>query len=619
MVKMMGAAAAVLTRQPDQSWQIDEANAHWQKVWGRAEDAETPCALSDLLSPSLVTRWRSGLEDVEGRDLQYPWPATEQHMHVRFSPLHGVEGVPRCLVTVLTRPLGEETDYQQRYTELFESAPAMMHSIDAEGRLVHISDMWLQRLGYTRGEVLGRRSTELLTPESRRYAIEEVLPQYMITGRCESVPYQFVTKSGELVDVLLSATSEYDDDGRVNRSLAIIVDVTPLKRLTREREQALKAELESAALSHDILNAQSEMICRFLPDTTLLYTNEAYARIFGSTPTELVGRAFLDFIPAVDQAGTLNQLKLLGDPAGPGTMTYEHRALVHGHEVWQEWTDTAIFDTDGRVLEFQSIGRDVTERKLAETSLRESNEKLAQANADLEQFTRVAAHDLKAPLRGIKNLASWIEEDLGEQLTGEARDHFEHLVRRVGRLSALLDDLLAYARLGQRIDQVREVDILELAQEVVYVVDPPDAFTVQVVGETQILNTQTTPLSTALRNLVSNAIKHHDRGEGSIIVTVKAADGGCELLVEDDGPGIPEQYHTRIFEPFTTLKSRDEVEGSGMGLAIVKRLIELHGGHIHLEAPITQQGAPTDAAGRRGTRFTLYWPNTGGSVTDSRP
>lgn len=599
------APAAIVRCEPGGRWHLEAVNVGFAAVMGLKQGEGAGIEARALVSGAQWAPWAAALDRrAHGRSQRLPTPDGESLM-AQLSPLSS-EGEARRLL-LIGHPVAPpvRTDWRANYEALFERLPTMMHSIDAQGRLLHVTDMWLSVMGYRREEVIGRRSTEFLTEASRQLA-REVLPEFMRTGHCQNIPCQFITKAGQRIDVLLSATAEMGPDGEMLRSLAVLSDVTALKRLAAEREAALKASEEVASLTESILNEQTEMICRFLPDTTLLYVNEAYARAFDASPTELTGQRFLQFIPEADRPGVRAHLQKISDPAGSGRVTYEHRSIVRGRMVWQEWTDTALFDNEGHVLELQSIGRDITERKQAELSLTRANEKLAQANSDLEQFTRVAAHDLKAPLRGVRNLATWIEEDIGEHLTGETGQHFEHLVRRVERLDNLLDDLLAYARLGQRVDLPREVHVPSLAREVVELVGLSRGISVNVTGDAPPFTTQATPLSTTLRNLISNALKHHDRSEGCVDVIVSVDGAAVVVVVEDDGPGIPAKYHERVFQPFTTLKSRDVVEGSGMGLAIVRRIVELHGGQITLEAPIH----PGAEGGERprGTRFTVRWP-----------
>ncbi|NJC88092.1 MAG: PAS domain S-box protein [Desulfuromonas sp.] len=145
---------------------------------------------------------------------------------------------------------------EERYRHLYTETPVMLHSIDQDGRLVNVSNYWLDTLGYKRNEVLGRKTSEFLTEESRRYAEEVVLPEFFRTGSCTEVPYRVVKRDGEILDVLLSATAERDDEGKVIRSLAVMIDVTERKRAG---EEIKKLNSDLAARAVELENANREL------------------------------------------------------------------------------------------------------------------------------------------------------------------------------------------------------------------------------------------------------------------------------------------------------------------------------------------------------------------------
>ena len=268
------------------------------------------------------------------------------------------------------------------------------------------------------------------------------------------------------------------------------------------------------------------------------------------------------------------------------------------------WVDTTIVPILGeraKLIGYASIRIDITDRKQMEFRLAQQAQDLLRSNEELEQFAYVASHDLRAPLRGIENLVTWIEEDLESSLAGDTRTNMDLLKSRVRRLESLLDDLLAYSRAG-RGDTVSDlVDTKEMVGELALLVGPPQGFSI-VRGETlPILQTARAPLTQVVQNLISNAIKHHDRpGNGHVWIEALALPHAIEFTVTDDGPGIPERFRERVFGMFQTLKPRDEVEGSGMGLAIVKKLIERQGGKIWL----------TEGRAGQGLSVHFIWPHS---------
>lgn len=228
-----------------------------------------------------------------------------------------------------------------------------------------------------------------------------------------------------------------------------------------------------------------------------------------------------------------------------------------------------------------------------------TNEILKRSNEDLAQFASIASHDLKSPLRAIDTLAGWISEDLGENQSAAIRENLRLMRQRVRRMERLLDDLLAYSRAGKVRDAVRPVQIREMVDEITALIEVPPGLQVQLLGRPEAFTTAVTPLRTVLQNLINNAVKHHDRKSGTIEISVHEQGDFYEFHVEDDGPGIPPEHHERIWGMFQTLQPRDKVEGSGIGLALVKRLVQHYGGVVGV-----QNREP------RGARFSFTWPKT---------
>ena len=238
---------------------------------------------------------------------------------------------------------------------------------------------------------------------------------------------------------------------------------------------------------------------------------------------------------------------------------------------------------DGRVLGAVTLLTDVTDRKDIDRRLRHQAHDLKRSNEELEQFAYVASHDLKAPLRGIENLATWIEEDLGDTLTGDPRTNMDLLKSRVRRLESLLNDLLAYSRAGRDDSVIRTVDTRALVAELALLIAPPEGFSIEGAPDLPTIPAAQAALSQVLQNLIGNAVKHHpDPAHGHIWVNATRTGDLYEFRVSDDGTGIPEQFRERVFGMFQTLRPRDEVEGSGMGLAIVRKLVERQAGTVWL-------------------------------------
>lgn len=229
--------------------------------------------------------------------------------------------------------------------------------------------------------------------------------------------------------------------------------------------------------------------------------------------------------------------------------------------------------------------------------LEKTNQRLERTNKELETFAYVASHDLKSPLRGIAQLSSWIDEDLEAKEFSEVEKHTRMLRNRIQRMEKLLDDMLVFYRAGKTDGAITTIEVAHIATELFEIQNTKPGLRLVLGNNLPTFETLGTPFEQILRNLFSNAIKHHDTGEGVIQIDAGTINNDFyEFSVSDDGPGIPSKFQERVFGMFQTLKSRDEMEGSGMGLALIKKIVETYGGKISVFS-----------AGR-GCRFTFTWP-----------
>jgi PAS domain S-box-containing protein len=330
--------------------------------------------------------------------------------------------------------------------------------------------------------------------------------------------------------------------------------------------------------------------------------NAQTEQLFGYSRRELLGQPVELLMPERfrgSHPGHLNAFYTKPEAYSPSA-----RSAALGHDLYARRKDGSEFPVDiglnpiptKQELLVLSTIVDLTERRVEEERIRRFNEmlelkvaarttQLRNANIELEAFAYAASHDLKAPLRVIDNCSRWIEEDLQQYLSGDTRENMNMMRSRIKRMQKLLDDLLEYARIGQTTDTKYNETIAgdELMHNVLELL-APDGFTVTVSPGFARIQVRTMPLQQILMNLISNAMKHHDKKQGCIDVTVEDRGALYAFAVRDDGPGIPSRFHQEIFKMFQTLKSKDQVDGSGMGLAMVRKHVELFGGEIDVES-----------------------------------
>ncbi|KTC66240.1 two-component sensor histidine kinase (plasmid) [Legionella adelaidensis] len=236
------------------------------------------------------------------------------------------------------------------------------------------------------------------------------------------------------------------------------------------------------------------------------------------------------------------------------------------------------------------ISKDITESKAIESQLIKSNQ-------ELEQFAYIASHDLKAPLRAIERLATWIEEDNIDKLDQQTKDNLALLRQRTHRMSNLIDGILQYSRAGRTDLDLHKVNVKELLREVIDSINPGKRFRIIYQEDLPSFTAAKVPLSQVFANLINNSIKHHHKKKGKIKIGFNDLGHFYEFYVADDGPGIEPQYFDKIFMIFQTLKSRDEFEATGIGLSIVKKIVESQQGKVNVES-----------TPGKGTTFYFTWP-----------
>ncbi len=306
-------------------------------------------------------------------------------------------------ITATKRAEAALREGEARYRHLYRNTPAMMHSIDSEGRLVNVSEFWLSTLGYTREEVLGRRSVEFFTPASRAFAREHVLPAFFKTGVCKDVPYQMVKKNGEVVDVLLSAISERDASGRVVRSLAVLTDVTERKRAEEalmESEKRMRAILDNANAIFFIVDRQERYI----------FVNREWERLFHRSLEEVAGKLTFEVLPR-ELAERFHRTTQDVFVTGEALQTEQRLPLadgVHTH-VTQKFP---LIDSSGAIYALCGISTDITDLKqmeLGQRFLAEASQALVTSLDAETTLQRVA--ELSVPTLGALCAVSVLDKE----------------------------------------------------------------------------------------------------------------------------------------------------------------------------------------------------------------
>ena len=335
-----------------------------------------------------------------------------------------------------------------------------------------------------------------------------------------------------------------------------------------------------------IVELNQDLICVKDENHRFVYANKALLDTFENSPYDSITGLSATHLYEPEVSAQIIESDLQAFSTG----SYKDNQLIRLANQQERifHTTKKTFTGINKQAYMMSISRDVTDKEILISDLKRSND-------DLDNFAYVASHDLRSPLNVIHRLTTYVLEDCADILPLDSKENLDLVLNRAQRMEKLLVDLLSYSRIGKEYQEASELNLRESVIELLSLIDLPMGFAVNCDNINIVV--PAVPFNVVMLNLLANAIKHHDSGNAKIEIKAKKTVRGCVISILDNGPGIQEQDRKRIFQLFETLRPRDEVEGSGMGLSVVKKIVEHYGGNIAVE-----DNQP------RGTKFVITWP-----------
>ncbi len=505
----------------------------------------------------------------------------------------GEFGTKIASITIERKRAEEELDRSQLLVQrqlseieaIYQTAPIGLAILDRDLRYVRLNQRLAEINGIDIDDHIGR-------------TIHEIVPD--LADRAES-PFQQVLTTGEpLYDLELHGETKAqsgvrrtwlencyplrDETGQIAGINVVIQEITDRKRaeaVLRQSEERFRT----------LADNMSQFAWMTDENGWIFWYNSRWFEYTGTTLAQMQGWGWQSVHHPEHVDRVVSRIRRSFETGECWEDTFPLRGR-DGTYRWFLSRALPIRDESGRIIRWFGTNTDITELQQAEAVL-------AERNNELTSFAYTVSHDLKAPLRAISNLSVWIEEDLDGKLPPDNQQQLQLLRTRVKRMESMIDSLLLYASAGRQEVQLETFDLTELLAEIIDSLAPPEGFRIDIQPPLPTLTTKRIFLSQVFANLISNAIKHHHSVTGHLQISAIEHSDYHEFRIEDDGPGIAPEDHAKVFEIFQTLKVKDNSDSTGIGLAIVKKIVETEQGTIRLESSLGQ-----------GTTFYVTWPKS---------
>jgi PAS domain S-box-containing protein len=500
-------------------------------------------------------------------------------------------------ITKRKRAEQELQQSEERFATAFRSSPTPITLTRlADGKIADVNEAFCRLFGYAREEAMGHTSRELGIddPESRLRAVEHPNEK----GAIQNLEQRARNRNGVQLNILNSI--ETISLNGESYALTTIIDITDRKRAETALQKAhddleIQVQERTAALSQ--ANALLQMLLDHSPDHIFfkdlqgrfIRTSRSQAQALGlSNPAEIAGKSDFDFFPHAQKSYEDEQEIIR---SGKPLVGFEERVVwPDGRETWGLTTKVPLRNESNNIIGTFGIFKDITQRKQAEEALEKAKAELEATNKELEAFSYSVSHDLRAPLRSIDGFSRILLEDYGPKLDAEAQRYLRIVRENTRQMGQLIEDLLTFARIGRQSPEMKVLSPADLARQALAGLQAEqEGRQVEIIIGDDLPPCRGDPslLKQVFVNLLANALKFTRRRQAARIeIGGKSSDGENVYFVKDNGAGFDMKYANKLFGVFQRLHRAEEYEGTGVGLAIVQRVVHRHGGRVWAEAEV---------------------------------
>jgi PAS domain S-box-containing protein len=512
------------------------------------------------------------------------------------------------------------------YQTVAEAMPQIVWTARPDGWLDYYNQRWFDYTGLNLEQTQGWGWEPVIHPDDLQNCVNR-WTEAVRTGTNYEVEYRFKRASdglyrwylgrahpvrdqqGEIIKWIGTCTGIEDQEQaaelllRSHRGLEqhVVARTSELnsanEELRKEIDERRRTEAELIAVSQElaatikasdpIMEYSLDVICPIDEEGKFIQLSPACEKMWGYKPQELIGRRYMELVHPEDWEKTIQiaQSIMAGDPVRDFENRYTRKDASVVSVMWSaHWSQTEKI--------MFCVARDVTERKQAEQRQQQILKELSRSNAELEQFAYIASHDLQEPLRAISGCVQVLQRRYGEQLDSRAHELINHAVDGSARLQTLIHDLLAFSRVGTRGKVFEPTDCNQIMADVIRALRTSidESHATVTYDDLPTVVADSVQLSQVFQNLVGNAIKYRDERTLQVHISAQRQDAEWVFSVRDNGIGIEEQYFERVFTMFQRLHTRTEYSGTGIGLAITRKIVERHRGRIWSES-VPEQGS----------------------------
>lgn len=477
---------------------------------------------------------------------------------------------------VLQKTLDELKKAKEKSELINRVVPSAVFLVDKECQVISWNNKAEQITGYSKEEIVGKKCTKFADePCACGCDLLENNAQYPITG----VECTITTKKGEKRIISKNADILKDEKGEIIGAIESFEDIT-------EKNHAERTLRESEKRFKDVSLSIADWIWEVDINNRYIYCSEQVENILGYRVQEMIGEKPFGFAPEEDRQEIKNIYERIWKSKESFKDLENTKVRKNGEVVFLSTSGVPVYNQKNELIGYRGVDKNITEQKKIEELKANLIQKLEAVNSELKEFAYVVSHDLKAPLRGVFTLATWIKEDYADKFDKKGLEEMDLLMNRVKRMDQLINGILQYSRIGRTEEEKVEIDLNQEISQIINSLNIPSHIEVEIDTTLPTLEIARTRLNQIFQNLLSNAINYNDKKKGMINIGCHESDDDWKFYIKDNGPGIPKKYFKRIFQIFQTLQSKDKKESTGIGLTTIKKIIEMYDGKIWLDSKV---------------------------------